>query len=67
MEWWVGEHTGNWNIQGLDHAGTGYTIEDVAKAGGVAIFVCPRNQVPVDSSGQRVKGAVPNYQCVVQK
>jgi hypothetical protein len=67
VEWWIGEHVGHWTIQGNDHAGTGYAIEDIAKAGGAAIYVCPQNYVPVDSSGQHVKGAMPSYQCVLQK
>ena len=67
VEWWIGEQVGSWTIQGNDYQGTGLAVADVAKAGGVAIYVCPQKYVPVDSSGQRVKGAMASYQCVLQK
>ena len=67
VEWWVGERTGNWIVPANDHVGTGFSIEDIAKAGGVNIYVCPQNYVAVDSSGQHIKGAVASYQCVLQK
>jgi hypothetical protein len=58
--------TGAWTLPPGGHVNTGRSNKDVQLAGGLDLYVCPQDSVPVDLSGNVLVSNVSDYRCKPQ-
>lgn len=44
-------------------ANTGWSAQEIQAKGGLEVYVCPRNYIPVDANGDPISQPVAQYRC----